>query len=456
MAWATLIAWLGAMAQAASIAEMSSCVPIAGAQYHWTNALASPDMRKFTTWLQGWITWFGWVSVLAAYVNLNAIVIEAMAALKNPNYIPKDWHTAVIMLGFLVFCGGVNSMRWTFVAVPWLELIAGILHVSLFILFIVVLVVMGSRNSVDDIFFHREIWSGWDSNPVLSWHLGMLTCVGSFISLDGTVHLAEETRLANKAVPRAVFWGVVVNGALGFAMVIVVLSAMGPFDEELAFAPYPMAVVLMRVTKSADAATAMLCGILIVFTCASLAGVASVSRLTWAWARDGGLPKWFGIVDEKHLLPVRAIWLGLSINAVLALINIGSHAAYGAILSLATITLFCSYGLAFLSMLSARYRSARGIQPLELGEWNMGKIGVYVNIFALLYTAYMIVFLPIPYSLPVTGATMNYAGPIFGFVLIFIFSTWFLWAKKKWSGVNPEIVDWVKEHADADTDKRII
>ena len=451
LAWGTLIAYVGALAQAASIAEMASSVPIAGAQYHWTNVLAPPNAKKFMTWLQGWMTWFGWVSVLGVYVQTAALVIQAMASVQDPTYIAERWHTSVIMIALMLLYATINSFRWAFVMVPWLELVAGILHVALFILFIVVLLVMGTQNSASYIFTHQEILSGWDTNPIISWHLGLLTCVGSFISLDGTVHMAEETRMAKKMVPRAVFYGILTNGALGFVMVVCVLRAMGSFDEELAFAPYPMAVVLLRVTKSESAATAMLCGILIILICSGLGGVASVSRLTWAWARDGGLPRWFAIVDAKHLLPVRAVWLALSINCVLALLNVASTAAYGAILSLATLALFVSYGIAFLTMLIARYRSHKGLANLELGEWNMGGFGVYVNSFALLYTAYMSVFLPIPYFLPVTAVTMNYSGPIFAVVLLFIISSWYVWGRRKWPGVNNEIVEFVKEHADGNT-----
>ena len=446
-AWSIFIAYIGAMSQAASLAEMASSVPIAGAQYHWTNALAPRNMKKFTTWLQGWMTWFGWVAVLAAIVNVTIIVLEAMISLQHPTYIAKPWHTACMMIAMLFAFGLVNSVRWTFRIVPWLELVAGVLHVALFVLFVVVLLVMGGRNSTDYIFFHREIWSGWD-NSFISWHLGMLTSVGSFISLDGAVHMSEEVRLAKRAVPRAVFWGLALNGAMAYVMVICLLSAMGSMDEELAYAPYPAAVVLMRTTNSTAATTAMITGIFIISACSALGCVASVSRLSWAWARDGGLPKWFALVNPKHLLPIRAIWLGLALNVLLSLINIGSTAAFGAILSLATISLFTSYAIAISSMLLARWQHSKGIQTLELGEWNMSWWGKYVNAFALLYTVYMMIFLPIPYSLPVTAVTMNYSGPIFLVALIFVLVSWFVYAKKKWPGVNDDIVAIVKNRAD--------
>ena len=44
------------MAQAMSMAELGSILPIAGAQYHWTDMLAPENSRRFITWMQGNIT----------------------------------------------------------------------------------------------------------------------------------------------------------------------------------------------------------------------------------------------------------------------------------------------------------------------------------------------------------------------------------------------------------------
>ena len=55
----------------------SSIQPIAGAQYHWTWQLAPPRHRRFITWIQGWITWFSWVSLLCSVVNTAANITTA-------------------------------------------------------------------------------------------------------------------------------------------------------------------------------------------------------------------------------------------------------------------------------------------------------------------------------------------------------------------------------------------
>lgn len=91
-------------------------------------------------------------------------------------------------------------------------------------------------------------------------------------------------------------------------------------------------------------------------------------------------------------------------------------------------------------MLYTRYSKK---QTLQLGEWNLGRYGGAINIFAMLYTLWMIVFLPIPLGLPVTGASMNYAGPVMVFVLVLAIMLWYVRAKKHWGGPNITIIDFV-------------
>lgn len=55
-AWSIVIVYVGVLAQSASIAEMASIQPIAGAQYHWTYHLAPVSWRRLITWFQGKIS----------------------------------------------------------------------------------------------------------------------------------------------------------------------------------------------------------------------------------------------------------------------------------------------------------------------------------------------------------------------------------------------------------------
>src|SRR2546423_12032998 len=107
--------------------------------------------------------------------------------------------------------------------------------------------------------------------------------------------MSEEVRKAKHAVPRAMFWTIAINGVLAYAIIVVILYTMGPLDAALS-SSFPIIEVCLQATGSAKAATAMVCGLLIISLSVNLASIASVSRLTWAWSRDGALPRWFSVV----------------------------------------------------------------------------------------------------------------------------------------------------------------
>lgn len=117
---------------------------------------------------------------------------------------------------------------------------------------------------------------------------------------DGAVHMSEEVRQAKQAVPRSIFYTVVTNGILAYAMVVCMLFTMGSV-EEAQKSSFPIIEICQQATGSVKAATAMVSGLLMISLSVNLASIASVSRLTWAWARDGALPRWFAYVSISML-----------------------------------------------------------------------------------------------------------------------------------------------------------
>lgn len=146
-------------------------------------------------------------------------------------------------------------------------------------------------------------------------------------------------------------------------------------------------------------------------------------------------------VDPKRRVPVRAIVLTVTLVSILCLLNISSasYVAFGGITALGSIALYISYAIAISSMIYARY-SPGGV---ELGEWNLGRYGMLVNVYALVHTLYVLIFLPFPSTIPVDATNMNYGGPIMGFVLVVVITLWFLRARKQWKGPNMIILDMV-------------
>ena len=191
--------------------------------------------------------------------------------------------------------------------------------------------------------------------------------------------------------PASDFWTIAINAVMGYVMVIVILFTMGSLDDVLN-STYPVMEILVNATGSVSGSTVMCCGLLVISLSVNLASIASVSRLTWAWARDGGLPQYFAYVcitkygfippsltssqvSPRYRVPVRALWLPVFITMILALLNIASTAAFGAFIALSFMGLFASYMIAIGCMLYTRLTTG-----VQLGGWNSGA-RVYLSTF---------------------------------------------------------------------------
>jgi choline transport protein len=110
------------------------------------------------------------------------------------------------------------------------------------------------------------------------------------------------------------------------------------------------------------------------------------------------------------------------ICCLLALIYIGSTTAFSALISLPLITLYISYmiPIAFLLL-----RKVRGQHP-QYGPFKLGRWGIPINLYSVLYILYVLSFIPLPTILPVTALNMNYAGPLTLAVIILALMDWFL------------------------------
>ncbi|KAI8237186.1 Choline transport protein [Colletotrichum sp. SAR 10_96] len=448
LAWGIILVVVGAMAQALSMAELVTIQPIAGAQYHWTHFLAPEKHRRFITWMQGWVTWFAWVSALAGSAASEANIIMGLVVTNYPSYAFQPWHLTLVIVAQLVACGLINM--YAFRTIPWMELLAGVLHVVLWVVIVVVLLALAPRASADFVFFERTVSSGW-TNGFVSWNIGMLVPAWGFIGFDGVVHMSEEVRRAKQAVPRAMLWTIVLNGIMSYGIILAILFAMGEPDEVLA-SDYPIIPLLFN-AAGAKAGTAMVCGLLIITFCVVAASLASVSRITWAWARDGGLPRYFAKIHPKYRVPVRSVWLPCVIVTLLSLFTVGNNATatiFSAFTALSSLGLYSSYIIAISCMLHARMTGRIGHGPeyeVQYGGWSLPKgWGTPINIYALLWSMYLSIWLPFPQTVPVTGTEMNYAGPVYVVVVVGAVSFWYTWGKKHWPGLNKTAIENVEAH----------
>lgn len=165
-----------------------------------------------------------------------------------------------------------------------------------------------------------------------------------------------------------------------------------------------------------------------------------LGRCTYAFARDKGIPGYrlWRQVNKRLDVPVWAIILSALVDALLGLIYFGSSAAFNSFTGVATICLSASYGVPILISL------IRGREAVRNSSFSLGRIGGYVlNVITVAWIALAVALFCMPYTLPVTPSSMNYASVVFvGFALM-SFLWYIVFARKNFSGppVSKEIHD---------------
>lgn len=379
----------------------------------------------------------GWVAAVASVCYLIATMIQGAAVLNYSTYEPKRWHATLIMIGFAALASLGNTYGKKLL--PLWETLGGLLHVLFF--FIVFIAILATSDKASD----KDVWgtfinaSGW-TNDGVSFCIGFLTPAFALAGVDAVVHMSEEAHNAPLNIPRAMIWSVVINGLAGFAYIVAVLYAITDADTVLSTPTgFPIIGVFMEATNNnTRAATAMITAVIIVFSMNLFGCTASVSRLLWAFARDHGLPfsKVFAQISPWNRCPTNAVILLFVCVSLLSLINIGSTTAFNALISLTTLGFYFSYAIPTVMFAIRRFNTS---SPPPFGPWTMGKIGLIVNILAVSFCVFLIIFLPFPPFLPVTGQNMNYASPVFGAVMIFATLNYILRARKKFTGPIKEI-----------------
>jgi len=215
-------------------------------------------------------------------------MIQGLLILNDPTYIPENWHGTLLVIALTAFCIIFN----TFLAkkLPMVEGMVLIVHLLGFFAVLVPLWVLAPRSSPKDVFTGFSNFGGWSSTG-LAFMVGLLAPVYTLIGADSAVHMSEEIKDASIVLPRAIIWAATINGTLGFVMVITFCFTLGSLEDVLASPTgYPFIQVFFNATQSNVGTSIMTAIVIVNITSACISTVATVSRQTWSFARDQGLP----------------------------------------------------------------------------------------------------------------------------------------------------------------------
>ncbi|CAF9941995.1 hypothetical protein IMSHALPRED_003142 [Imshaugia aleurites] len=460
-----LISWFSSLSVYMVIAEMASIAPTAGGQYFWVSMLAPVKYRRFASYITGWLTSIAWIAVLATGSVFVGTIWQGLIILDNDSYQPQKWQGTLLCWAVLAVAVFINTVVSGLL--PMIEGIILVLHVLGFVAVIVPLVYLSPHGSAASVFKTVLNEGGWPTQG-MSYCVGFIGNVATFVGADAAVHMSEEIENAALNVPRAILTTMILNGATGFAMVLAVLFCLGDVNSVL-MSPtgFPFIQVFYNGVKSKAGATVMASIVVALAWCAVIGFLATASRMIWSFARDRGLPfhRLISKVEPRASIPIIAIALVTVIPALLALIYIGSSTVFEDVVSLSTSGLYASY---FIPCSLLLWRRTTGqVQPhsayarndsetipemfhgfaasdstgevaepqLAWGPWHLpGIFGVINNIYACIYILFVLFWSFWPPLTPVTAQNMNYSVLMTFAVIAFSIVYYFIWGRKQYKG----------------------
>ncbi|KAJ5468866.1 hypothetical protein N7475_006618 [Penicillium sp. IBT 31633x] len=443
-----LFVWAGVAATFVVLSELASMAPTSGGQYHWTSMLAPPSCMKLMSYLTGWLTVIGWQATFATSCYLVGTLIQGLVVLCNSTYEPQNWHGTLLFWAIVLFSVGINSIGGN--VLPRFEGMILVLHILGFFAILIPLTYMADHGSSKEV-FTQFLNLGEFPSQGLSFFVGTVGCIFAFAGGDAAVHMSEEITNAAVAVPTSIMLSVLINGSLGFGMLIAMLFCSGDLGSALdSPTGYPFMAIFKQATGS-TAGTAVMGSIVTTMGATTSVGMlASTSRQFWSFARDRGIPGWrvWSRVTEVSAVPIYAVMVTSVIACLLALINIGSPVAFNNLCSMSISGLYLSYmvvgGLLLWRRCTGGISNSRGSDSevvntagakLVWGPFHLPGIwGILINTWALVYMTIAVFFTFWPTSWVVNYQTMNYSVVgTFGTILLSLFY-YYVRAKKVYSG----------------------
>lgn len=410
-----LVVALFTLGIAVPMAELASAYPTSGALYHWSTFLGG------RTW--GWFTaCFNAVGQFAIVAGIDYGLAKFLPSLfgwpSTPEFIAGLYvlillsHASLNHMGIKVVNKLNNFSAWYHVIV--VALLLGALAIKGF---------------VQPISFLTTFKNGDLNFPdKYSFLIGILMAQWTFTGYDAAANVSEETHNPRMNAPWGIIISIVVSVVAGFFMISAITLSITDLDLAIASGDNAFADIFKaRLGVGVGgglvgliAGAMWLCG---------LAAMTSASRMLYAFARDGGLPgsSIWSKVSENHKTPANAIW-GLAAFATLITISVK---VYSAVVSVAVITLYLSYGMPTIALLYRRFRNIKSKKVFARGPWNVGKFSTPIAMIGVLWMLFIMVVFVLP---PNDQAGVVMLGIFISFLII-----WFSVAKRKFKGPKIDI-----------------
>ncbi|MET7490475.1 amino acid permease [Streptomyces sp. NPDC005538] len=412
MLWGWAAVGLTVLCLGAALAEVTSAYPVAGALFFMAGKLGGPKWGFYT----GYFNLLGLLGGMAGGSYGMSLFVGAWLNLQW-GFTPTPARTMAICGAILLLLAVLNLFGVRLVSV--LNSISVWWHIGGVAAIVGALVFIPSHHqSAGFVFTHFANSTGW-GHPVYVIALGLLLAQYTFCGYDASAHLSEETLQAQVSAARGIVHSIFWSWIVGFALLAGMLFAIQDYAGTVGSATgVPPAQIFLDALGLTGAKVLLLIVIVAQLFCAN-AGLASASRMVWAFSRDGALPlsKTWHWLSPRTKTPVPAVWLSVAVPFCLALPSLYSLTAYYAVTAINVIGITPAYAIP----VYLRLRAGDRFTP---GPWHLGRWSKPIGWFAVIWVAFITVVFCLPQVSPVTKDSFNYAPVALAAVLLLATIGW--------------------------------
>ncbi len=358
-----------------SYAELSSMYPKAGAEYEYATQAFGKRMAFFTGWLVIFASIMGATTVAIGFGNY-------FSAFFGINWLFGA--VLIILLSTIVLLTGVQQSARMGAIITLIEAFG-----LIFIIFI------GLPFAVNLRFLQLPKISGILSGAVIVFF--------AFLGFEEIVRLAEETKNAEKTIPRSLILALMISTILYVLVAIAAVSAVN--WQELAVSGSPLALVAKNI--AGKKAFSML-AVIALFSTANtvLLVMLAASRLLYGISERHALPNALRKTSKKGVP-----WIAVLATTVLSLAFL-SIGRIGFVASAVNFALFLIFIIMNLSIIKLRFSKPKTRRPFKV-PIAIGKIPM-LPVLGIIFTLVLIASIELPVLL--IGLTVSVLGAIIAMV----------------------------------------
>lgn len=399
-----------------SLSEIISKYPTSGGVYHFSAILSNEKYSSICSWFTGWFLIIGNWTYAVSIMFAGSQFILSIFGLKDAYYREDKFLVLGVYFILLTFCGFINFKFSKYlekinkVCIVWS--ISTVLAIDFLLIFFA-----KKTNSIEEILTRFDnSRSGWP-DP-LAFMVGLQSPSFTLSGYGMIYSMTDEVKNPERNMPKGTISAILLAGLTGIIFIIPILTILPELTVLLDETPEIMPIDLIFKFSTESYLISFLLVLLLIGTVLfqAIAALTTASRTTYAFARDGGLPfknYWVEVNSiEESIIPKNALFLSMSVCAVLSFLSLFSSSAFNAFMGSSVISLALANGIPIFCVMLNKRKKIHG------AAFRLRGFGWIVNGLSIFWVVLLFIILCLPPVIKdLTFYSMNYSlVVILGFV----------------------------------------